>query len=391
MVLKIDFQKHNEEVVMVMDAYAKRKPLRVPVILSFNSRIWILNPDLNREGITFQKFLSDPEIMFQTVLKFMYYSAHNIVHDVEMGIPSKQWIIGPYHANVFDSAYFGAEVETRDGQVPATLPILAGDRKNLIFDKGIPDSFGGFMGKIRNDYEYFLNRVKNFEFHGKPVQVVPPSPLGFDGPLTVATDLRGIELFTDIYEDPEYVEKLLCFITDAVIKRVKDWRKYINPSTGEEKPQSGWLADDSIQLISEEMYKSLVLPFHKKWFNEMYGEGPHFMHLCGNVQRYLPFISKELNVKSFDTGFPIDFSKLRKDIGPDVEIFGGVKVDTLLRDTPENVEKTAKEILQSGIMDGGRFILKEANNLAPCTPLENIQALYNAAKNYRKYRGDLNL
>jgi len=36
-------------------------------------------------------------------------------------------------------------------------------------------------------------------------------------------------------------------------------------------------------------------------------------------------------------------------------------------------------------MDGGRFVLREGNNLAPCTPLENIEAMYEAGKLYGRY------
>ena len=36
-------------------------------------------------------------------------------------------------------------------------------------------------------------------------------------------------------------------------------------------------------------------------------------------------------------------------------------------------------------MEGGRFILIAANNLAPCTPIENTEVLYEAGKIYGVY------
>jgi hypothetical protein len=36
-------------------------------------------------------------------------------------------------------------------------------------------------------------------------------------------------------------------------------------------------------------------------------------------------------------------------------------------------------------MEGGRFVLIAANNLAPCTPVEHVVALYEAAKEYGVY------
>ena len=41
------------------------------------------------------------------------------------------------------------------------------------------------------------------------------------GPLTLAVSLRGHELLTDLYEDPEYVRTLLDYLTDVTIARVR--------------------------------------------------------------------------------------------------------------------------------------------------------------------------
>ena len=109
----------------------------------------------------------------------------------------------------------------------------------------------------------------------------------------------------------------------------------------------------------------------------------HSMHLCGNVQRHLPGLVKELNIKSFDTGYPINFNSLRGEIGEDVEIQGGVPVVELLNrasGSPAEVYQRTEAILSSGIRQGGKFIMKEANNLPPCVPLENLQAMYSATR-----------
>jgi len=57
----------------------------------------------------------------------------------------------------------------------------------------------------------------------------------------------------------------------------------------------------------------------------------------------------------------------------------------LLNGTPEEVDAECKKILESGITEGGRFVLIEANNLSPCTPVENVAAMYQAAKKYGVY------
>jgi len=174
-------------------------------------------------------------------------------------------------------------------------------------------------------------------------------------------------------EDPEYAVRLMDFIQRGaeIRNRVLAAEAQQNAFT----PPSGFLADDSIQLISPEMYKELILPLHRRWY-DLAGEGPHSMHLCGDATRHFPTIHEELNVCSFDTGFPVDHGALRKALGPDVEIIGGPEVSLLLTGTAEEVYQRTKDILQSGVMEGGRFILREANNLPPCCPQENLAAMY---------------
>jgi methylthiol:coenzyme M methyltransferase len=155
--------------------------------------------------------------------------------------------------------------------------------------------------------------------------------------------------------------------------RIKAWRRYLGRP--EKSPAFGF-ADDSIQLISEKTYREFVLPCHRRLVEEL-GQGERgSIHLCGDATRHFKNIRNELNVYSFDTGFPVDFAALRAELGPEVEILGGPQVEFLRRATPDQVREEVLRILDSGIREGGKFILREGNNLAPGTPLENIQMMY---------------
>jgi hypothetical protein len=46
------------------------------------------------------------------------------------------------------------------------------------------------------------------------------------------------------------------------------------------------------------------------------------------------------------------------------------------------VTEEVKRILATGVTEGKRFMLREANNLAPGTPLLNLDAFYQAALTY---------
>ena len=163
-------------------------------------------------------------------------------------------------------------------------------------------------------------------------------------------------------------------------------RKNTIESLCERFTDGGWFADDSIQLISTDMYRRQVLPWHRLYLAQWSVAGPHAIHLCGDAARHFPTIRDELRVMSFDTGFPVDHGALRKALGPDVEILGGPEVALLLRGSPQDIYERTRGILQSGVMAGGRFVLREANNLPPGCPQANLEAMYRAALDFGWYR-----
>lgn len=381
--MQIDIKKHNAEVKRVWEAFYAGKPIRVPMIIGCNVRMILLDPELNRKNISFKEYTENPEVMLLSQLEFNKWYRTYVPQDAEMGIPEDGFNVKVDFQNYYEAAWFGCEVHYREGQVPDTEPIISGDNKILLFDRGIPDPFGGLMKKGIEYYEYFKKKQKNgFLFEGKPIKDVGLSGLVTDGVLTAALNLRGCEILTDFYEDPEYVRKLFDYITKATIKRIRALRKYLGEP---EKSKGVAFADDSIANISTDMYKEFVLPYHKELIAELSSGGENSIHLCGDATRHFKSITEELNVKQFDTGFPVDFGRLRKELGEDVTIYGGPNISLLLFESSAVVKAETKRILHSGIMKGGKFVIREGNNLAPKTPMSNLSAMYETVKEFGKY------
>ncbi len=382
---EIDFKAHNEEVKAVWDAYHAGTPIRVPVVLGLNVRYYLFSPWLNPHGITFAAYSEDPDLMLETQLEFQHYVRHNLLCDAEMGMPSDAWPgVHVDLQNYYEAAWFGCPVHYREGQVPDTSPILGDDNKRMLFDAGVPDPFtDGIMAKNVRFLEYLTERIKDYSFMGLPVHGVSPSGMGTDGPFTAAANIRGAtEICLDIYEDPDFVRELLDFITEATIARIKAWRSKLGYDM---RPQCWGFADDSIQLLSTETYREFVLPCHKRLVSELAGSGPHSIHLCGDATRHFKTIRDELNINGFDTGYPVDFAWLRKELGPNIHINGGPTVGFLLRATPSEVREEVRRILSTGVTEGGKFVLREANNMSPGIPEENIAAMYHASQEFGRY------
>lgn len=378
----------NTEKARVWQCYHERQPIRVPLRWNINSRVLLLNPTLNPEGIGYQQYFHDPLTMLQVQARFREYLATVMsqVSDAGSELP-EQWSFSLECQNIYDAAYFGAEVHYYAGQVPCTHQFLSlDDIDDFLADDYARPLDNPWLRERQAFHAALVEAARDFSYLGR-TGTVSPFQLGFDGPLTVAANLFGADFFTLLGEDPEKAVEVLQHITRAVITRNQALAALNGlPLQGE----WGWLADDSIQLISTAMYQEYILPIHEFIYRSMSttsaSDQRRSIHLCGDATRHFPLIHTRLGVVSFDTGFPVDHGQLRAQLGEAVEISGGPRVDLLQSGSPDECFASARAILQSGVMRGGRFILQEANNLPPNVPLENLQAVYHACLEFGWYR-----
>ena len=385
MVAESVIAQHNAEAQAVWDAYHAGRPTRVPVTLWTDARFFLLEDAFNPGGrISFEDYSTDPQVMMDVQLRAADWRAYGVALccDDQAGAPPV-YKVAVDLLRYFDAGFFGAQVYYRPDQMPDTQPILAGDRKNALFDRGLPDPLtGGVFAHAHHLNEWMAQRLQHgFTYQGKPVELLAFG-LDTDGPLTVATNLRGAELYDDFYTDPDYVRQLLDYITEGTIARIQAHRRLF----GLPEVSASWgFADDAVQMISTGMVREFVLPAHKKLKQHLTTAERINIHLCGNATRHFKLLRDELGAYSFDTGFPIDFAWVRAQLGPEVEILGGPTAVLLQSGTPQAVAAEAQRILASGILQGGRFIMREANDLAPRTPLANLAALYETTREYGVY------
>ena len=380
-----DFERHNKEINEVWDTFHAGDPVRMPVFVDTSDRFYVLNKVTNPENISFREYSEDPRIMFELQKRFEPYFRTQIPGDHEMGLPKDGWYISVDFQNYYEAAWLGAEVAYPDDQVPYAKRLLNDDNKEMLFEQGIPDPFGGFLSKARDYYDQFVEWQKDTLIEGLPIKHISAPFCGTDGMFTLACELRGADnICVDMMLDPDYYHTLMDYLTEATIARLKAWHIYRG-----EKPihKSYGFADDSILLLSKEQYREFVLPYHKRLMTAMSTmEEKGFCHLCGDATRHFKLIAEELNIGGFDTGFPVDHRALVLELGPDILIQGGVSSDIVFAGTPEMIEAETKRIIESVKPLTKKFVYRDGNNIAPYTPLENMLALYHAGVKYGKYR-----
>lgn len=377
-----DFAKHNDEVSKLWSDYRAGKPARVPVVWGINARFLLLNPALNTQGITFEQYSNDPEVMLDVQLRFWEFVRTNIPQDAAMGLPEK-WDARVDFQNYFEAGFLGAEIYYPEGNVPVSRPLLNDDNKRMLLDRGIPEpEESPLYQKNIEYYQYMLSRKeKGFEYKGRPIGSVGPAGSWTDGPLTIFMSIRGEAGLLDMYLDADYFQEMMKYLTEFEVKFARATRRLTGAP---EMAEDNGMADDSIELISNDDYRRFILPWHRRLYDAL-GGGKRSMHVCGDVQRHFPTLVKELGIRSIDTGFPINWARLRDDIGEEVEIYGGPHIEVLRLGTPETVRTEARRILESGVTRGKKFVLREGNNLPPMVPMANLYAMYDAAKEYGRY------
>lgn len=371
----------------IWTGYFERHPIRVPLRWNVNPRIVLLNPALNPDGWTFEHYVKDPEIHIRSRIRFSEYVSAEMsrVCDGPAALPESWGAPGDVQ-NIYDAAYFGGAISFREGQVPGMESFLTEADVDDFLKRDFSDVMANPFIRERMAFREKLRQAaKGFTYLGRSVQVNPMT-LGFDGAVTAAAAIFGSDFFLLLGEDPEKASRVIGKITTDVIHR----NKFLKRLAGvPEKSPGGFFADDSIQLISTDMYEKWILPWHELYLSETFTSTPESrtrnIHLCGDATRHFKLIRDRLGVQAFDTGFPVDHGALRRELGPDIEISGGPHVSLLQSGSPAACAAEALRILKSGVMTGGRFILQEGNNLPPCVPLENLAAVYEVCQTHGRY------
>ena len=187
------------------------------------------------------------------------------------------------------------------------------------------------------------------------------------GPFTLALHLLGTDIFIKMYEDEQYIHKLMDFTTsvgimmaDLFIESGCDVVSMVDPMTSQ---------------IDPEMFRQFVLPGAEKIFEHIRSKGAlSSFFVCGYAQQNIKVMCdcKPDNI-SIDENIPLEYVKdvcLKNNIS-----FGGnLKLTVvLLMGTVEDCQTNAMECMERGGSRG--FILAPGCDLPMDTPPENLQAI----------------
>ena len=151
------------------------------------------------------------------------------------------------------------------------------------------------------------------------MKIAPLAGYSAQGVITTAVLLRGQDFFLDLYDEPEEVHTFLSLLNDSVIS----FRKFLHRTNGwaEVRPRGIGMPDDFASLIPPHMWSEFVIPYWKKYFDELTTGTDRFLH-CENttpahlrwlkdagITRYQPSVADALTIENIreNTDIPFDW------------------------------------------------------------------------------------
>jgi uroporphyrinogen decarboxylase len=198
------------------------------------------------------------------------------------------------------------------------------------------------------------------------------------GPWTIAMGLRGAtELILDSMNDPDYVHELMTFCTQATIDLTEELAE-IGVGIGYSE------APASCSLISPDMYREFVLPYHKQLVSHFQekkvGVG---LHICGNADPIIEdIVSTGASNVSIDSG--TDMGRAVEATRSKTVLIGNVDTGTFMADSKEEMKHAVQNCIDLAPADSG-YILAPGCEVPGAAPAEKIDWFMDLANELGTY------
>jgi [methyl-Co(III) methanol-specific corrinoid protein]:coenzyme M methyltransferase len=189
------------------------------------------------------------------------------------------------------------------------------------------------------------------------------------GPFTLVAEMVGTsKLMIWCIRKPDYVKEFVEFATDFLIEFGKAQYEAGSDIVEVGDPVA------SPDLIRPSMFNDFAKPVLIKVANSL--DGIKVLHICGDTKLIVPDMV-ECGYHGISIEETVDITE-SKSVAGDVKILGNVSSkEALLFGTSEEVKAEAKKAIEAGV-----DLLEPGCGIAPPTPLANVKAFVEAAKEF---------
>ncbi len=255
-----------------------------------------------------------------------------------------------------EAEIFGCELNWSDDNPPAVTSHPLSDGSAQLEDLKLPNKNDGRIPIVVEATKRLRKEHPDLALYGL-----------ITGPFTLALHLLGADIFMKMFDDPEYVGKVLDFaaeagkiMSDIFIDAGCDIIGVVDPMTSQ---------------IGPDQFKEFCLKPCSKVFEHITEKGAKgSFFVCGHAQSNIEAMCDcKCESISIDENIALDYVKeicLKKDVS-----FGGnIQLTTvMLLGTPEDNKINAFECMEIGGFEG--FILAPGCDMPYATPPENVEAI----------------
>ena len=353
-------------------------PDRVPVIPSIGTRY--LLPQI---GVKFKDYFSDPEIMLRSQILAQKWLLENVRTDAHS--VTGAWVGGwTDFQNAYEAGSLGCETQFPDDDIPWIGPPWVKTDEDLRKLEEIDFVHSG-LNQRQIDYRKAMMDVAEkypVRFQGGEVFYPGENPAltcATGGPFSLAGDLVGqTDVFLMVYEKPDFLKEVLRIVTEKIL----DWLEFCQEEMQLTERNLAW-SDDPAVYLSAEKFCEFSLPYNQVIRSRFDGYG--LLHMCGKADHLLEIFRDDLKIDIlWGFGFPVDLDRIGDALGGRVAMVGNVNPMLLHTGTPEQIRQATRYVIEKLAHYRG-FIVQDGNNVPPGTPLENINAMMEAAELHGRY------
>ncbi|MGI6019214.1 MAG: uroporphyrinogen decarboxylase family protein [Marvinbryantia sp.] len=202
-----------------------------------------------------------------------------------------------------------------------------------------------------------------------------PVLAGIIGPYSLAGRLLDMtEIMILCYEEPELVELVLEKVTRFLIEYANAFKEAGADGIVMAEPAAGLLSPGLMEEFSNPYVQKIKEAVESDDFLFVY-------HNCGNITPLMDKIS-DIKARVYSVGNAINMEDALKNLPEDSMIIGNIDPAGVLRNgTPEIIRQETEELLKR-CSSYQNFVISSGCDIPPATPLENIDAFFEAVRNF---------
>ncbi|MEW6440228.1 MAG: uroporphyrinogen decarboxylase family protein [bacterium] len=344
----------------------QRQERHIPLGVGFYPDWWF-----RQYGLSFdRKYYMDPETRIEARME-MDRKLYERFGDVGMGDPNPKPRPFITFGMVMLPAVFGCEIVFQEDALPWAMPLNLSEEE--VMRLTVPDLL---------HTPPMTDMIRQIEYlKGKYGRVV--GDVNTTGVQNLALKIRGEDLYTDYFENPDLCQHLFRICTESIIRLFQ----FVYPVTGTgamdvtpmSDPKIFVIPNCTIEQISLKTYEDLLLPYDNQIADACH---PFGIHHCGSVDQVLEGYAKVRHLEFVEIGFGSDVRKARQVFGPRVAMNARISPVLMKNGSPEDAAAEVRSLIEQGAPLGNFSI--DTVGLTDGTPDENVKAARRAAAEYGK-------